>query len=926
MKKLLLGMMAIAISISTYAQKAFDEYLVKKDFVKFTSYDEKSLPTTSTNANISIKANKPINQVRQSVFGQNAVAWQGNVNTEATREANWKNANFSLLRYPGGNWSNIFFWDGSLPTSIKYESTVKGSVNNLKSGTDAWMLETDEFPTLLDHTGADGIVCVNIGYAFYGQNSNPVNTAAEYAADWVNEYNINKKLGIKYWELGNENYGPWQAGFDLATPQKYGEACVVFANKMKAVDPSIKIGVVIYEGEGGFNNTPQAKDWNKIVLPLVQDVADFLIVHHYPHPVNNQNDISEADIYKATSVVEESIELIHNQVKTHTNKAADYFPVATTEFNARTGIRNMSRTNALFTTMMLAEYAKHGYGAVTQWDLQNGFNTTTGDHGLVASKDPFLNDGDVNPEFYPFYYMSRYFGDHVVTSSSDHGDIVTYATTFDSGELGLIVVNKGASAQVIDLNIEGYDLGNRMYWHTLNGDDSDFDRTVYINGNGPDRTFTKGKSYTSTKGANTLTATDFETNGVSGPQDYSTIKPYSAVLPTNNIKFDAPKYSVSYIVLEGSTTGCIAPDLGPNLELCEQTSILLDATVPTSNVFYVWEKDGIQLSTASMITATRAGEYTVKVNSVDCPIYEDTVTISSKLINVKGDTACLENQTVELKVLDNGNFSWYDDSIAGKLITTGNTHSLPLSASQIFYVKDNNAKKSTFGKSAIDGNTYNNTGNGAYDKGSRSLVLTVEKAFTLESLDVFAHTDGANITLNIKGDNNYSKTLNFNGLSASNGGQNTLKIEQQLNPGTYTIDLIGTIGGIKIQYTNAGNQKLTDYGSFVVGSGNSAWYGFFFNWVISVGTNCARTPVHAVYTPNSGCVTVIQNPESNNVKLYPNPTSDIVYFSEELAFKLYDNQGILLLEGQDGFVNISSLHKGVYTLKTNKGIYRLMKL
>ncbi len=926
MKKLLLGVATILLSMSTYAQKAFDEYLVKKDFVKFESYDEKSLPTTAANTNITIEANKSINQVRKSVFGQNAVAWQGNLNTQATREANWKNANFSLLRYPGGNWSNIFFWDGNLPTSIKYESAVKGSVNNLKSGTEAWMLETDEFPTLLDHTGADGIVCVNVGYAFYGQGSNPVNTAAEYAADWVNEYNINKKLGIKYWELGNENYGPWQAGFDLATPQKYGEACVVFANKMKAVDPSIKIGVVIYEGEGGFNNTPQAKDWNKIVLPIVQDIADFLIVHHYPHPVNNQNDISEADIYKATSVVKESIELIHTQVKTHTNKASDYFPVATTEFNARTGIRNMSRTNALFTTMMLAEYAKHGYGAVTQWDLQNGFNTTTGDHGLVASKDPFLNDGDVNPEFYPFYYMNRYFGDHVVNSSSDNSNIVTYATTFDSGELGLIVVNKGASNQVVNMDVQGYDLGARMYWHTLNGDDSDFDRTVYVNGVGPNRTFVKGKSYTSTKGNNTLTATDFEVNGVSGPQNYTTIKPYSATLPSNNVKFDAPKYSVSYIVLNGSKTDCIAPSLDSEIELCQATSVLLDATIQTPNVAYIWKKDGESISRESNITVTEAGRYTVKITSDNCPIYEDEVIVNSKLINVEGDTACTLGQTVELKVLDSGDFSWYYDPTGDNLATIGNTFSLELStASKTFYVEDNNTEKATFGKSAMDGNAYNNTGAGVYEKDNRTVVLTVEKAFTLESLDLFVHTEGANVVLNITGDN-YNKSFNFNGLSAANGGQNTLDINAKLGTGTYTLDLSGTTGGVKVQYSNAGNQELTGFGSFVVGGGNSTWYGSFYNWVISTGATCSRTPVQAVYAPNSGCVTVIETPEVNQVKLYPNPTSDVVYFSEELTFELYDSQGALLTEGQDGFVDMSTLASGVYILKTDKGIYRLMKL
>ena len=614
------SLLFLALSLNTiccFTQNAFDEYKIDKNFIPFLSTTAKGLPSANPEATVNVNICNEVNKVRQSIFGQNAVGWQGNLNTSSEREQHWQNANFSLMRYPGGNWSNIFFWDGNLPTTILTESALNGDVSNLKSGTDAWMLEPNEYPDLLSHTGADGMVCVNIGYAFYGTTSDPVTTAADYAAAWVNEYNNIQSLGIKYWELGNENYGPWQAGFDLATPKMYADACVIFAQKMKAIDPSIEVGVVLYEGEGGFNNTPQAKDWNETVLPIVEDIADFLIIHHYPHPNVNQNDISESAIYDAITVVDESMEMLHQQINTYTSKSADYYPIATTEFNMRAGIRNMSRTNTLFTTMMLAEYAKHNYGAVTQWDLQNGFNTETGDHGLVSSRDPFLDEGSVNPEFYAFYYMNKYFGDMVVEASSDNTDIVTYATTFSSGELGLIVLNRSASAKVVGLNLNGYSTGTRMFWHTVDGDDSDFDRTVYVNGVGPSKSFVEGQSYTSNKGNNdnTLVCTSFEVNGVSGPQNYWTIDPYSADISLGDLKFDSPKYSVSYMVFEGSSEGCVT-----SIESMEEQYLVVYPN-PTSDKIRLSETLNYELYNALGILVLKGNNNELDLSDLPMGVY-----------------------------------------------------------------------------------------------------------------------------------------------------------------------------------------------------------------------------------------------------------------------------------------------------------------
>ena len=45
--------------------------------------------------------------------------------------------------------------------------------------------------------------------------------------------------GVKYWELDNETYR-W------FTPDEYAKAAVIYARAMKAVDPSIRIGMVTY--------------------------------------------------------------------------------------------------------------------------------------------------------------------------------------------------------------------------------------------------------------------------------------------------------------------------------------------------------------------------------------------------------------------------------------------------------------------------------------------------------------------------------------------------------------------------------------------------------------------------------------------------------------------------------------------------------
>ena len=74
---------------------------------------------------------------------------------------------------------------------------------------------------------------------------------------------------MKFWEIGNEIWGDWVRGHsDAAT---YANNLNRYVEKMKAVDPSIKIIA------SGDNNL----EWNRTVLTIAGKNIDYLAVHHY---------------------------------------------------------------------------------------------------------------------------------------------------------------------------------------------------------------------------------------------------------------------------------------------------------------------------------------------------------------------------------------------------------------------------------------------------------------------------------------------------------------------------------------------------------------------------------------------------------------------------------------------------------------------
>jgi alpha-N-arabinofuranosidase len=185
-----------------------------------------------------------------------------------------RDLNCGIMRL-GGNYISLYHWDDFVgPTELRpnYVNEAWEQAGHVHK-----YFGTDEFVRLCRQLGVEPQICVNMGTG-----------TAEEAARWVEYCNGDagtamgalraanghtEPYGVKYWEIGNEMYGPWQAG--VCTPEQYAARYLEFADAMKAVDASI-----VLLGCGTARDS-LAPGWNRKVLELAGPAMDFLTLHMY---------------------------------------------------------------------------------------------------------------------------------------------------------------------------------------------------------------------------------------------------------------------------------------------------------------------------------------------------------------------------------------------------------------------------------------------------------------------------------------------------------------------------------------------------------------------------------------------------------------------------------------------------------------------
>ena len=175
-----------------------------------------------------------------------------------------------IVRWPGGCFVSAYHWkDGVGP-------------NRRSSFDKAWGVEdpnsfgTDEFVAWCRLVGTEPYICGNAGTG-----------APEEMSDWVEYCNQDKgrwarlraanghptPYRVRYWSIGNENYGDWEIG--TKTVQEWGLFVRETAKMIRRVDPSVVLLAAAIPDEG----------WTKNLLTAAGENLNMVSIHGYYDPL-----------------------------------------------------------------------------------------------------------------------------------------------------------------------------------------------------------------------------------------------------------------------------------------------------------------------------------------------------------------------------------------------------------------------------------------------------------------------------------------------------------------------------------------------------------------------------------------------------------------------------------------------------------------
>jgi len=327
---------------------------------------------------------------------------------------------------------------------------------------------------------------------------------------------------------------------------------------------------------------------------------------------------------------------------------------------------------------------------------------------------------------------------------------------------------------------------------------------------------------------------------------------------------------------EKIVSGAMQVNLGNDIELCTTSSASFDAgNASVTNVAYKWSTG----ETSKVINVTKAATYTVTVSAISCPNISDTIVVTSKLLNTKNDTLCSAGNAL-LSITGTSSYSWFDVASGGTALGSGLSYTPLVSATKTYYVQETGGFIANLGKTASGTGASWSLGSG-FTGSDKYNKVTVTKSVTLESIAVYVASAGASVTINLKQGTTIIHTKTITGLAI---GKQTLALNFFVTPGDYIIDADGTVGSLTFEQSGGVfPYSYPGYISFTYNeSWQSDWYGMFYDWKISVGSACVRTPVTAVINANnSKCNGTIDQPILLNlgwnlISFYVSPTNKTI--------------------------------------------------
>jgi hypothetical protein len=310
-------------------------------------------------------------------------------------------------------------------------------------------------------------------------------------------------VGIKYWEIGNENFGTGYYGggngyaenyavpYDgtnrddnpLLSPAAYGQEVNAFVAAMKAVDPTIKAGAVLATPPDDYgwsyadlndNGSKQSNEpyWNDEVLShtdatlgKVADNVDFVIVHWYPWfaqgddagILNAARTTIPRMIHGTTAGIDTGANAgLRDSIATwRTDGNANGLEIFVTETD---GAGHVPAVDGLFAADEYVTFFENGVSNVDWLELHSSFL-----------------DNDNGPDFAYWGVRSVHLladvGDELVSTTTTESDVRIHASRRADGSVAVMVLNMNLTGtRTVNISINGDTLADAGVMYQTDGD------------------------------------------------------------------------------------------------------------------------------------------------------------------------------------------------------------------------------------------------------------------------------------------------------------------------------------------------------------------------------------------------------------------------------------------------------------------------
>ena len=440
-------------------------------------------------SHLSVNATQAVRSVDARWFAVNTAIWDSSFDTPSTISL-LQELGTRLLRGPGGSVSDEYHWStGTTLTNTWQWATSFGNFVHVATNVGAQALITVNYGTGSTNEAAAWVAYANgsatnilpLGVDQFGTNWRTVGYWASLRAaaplskdDGKNFLRLSRTapLGFRYWEIGNECHGTWETDSNAVPhdPYTYATRARDYVHLMRAVDATIKIGVVVTPGEGSYSNNANHSainprtgstnyGWTPVILATLKSLGtmpDFAIHHRYPEYTDSNNPVgADSDAFLLQCSTQWALDAadLRQQLNDYLGQAGTNVELVCTENNSDAGAQGRQSTslvNGLYYADSLGHLMQTEFNAFVWWDLRNGTDTsgcfddtlygwrTYGDLGMVNGLNTRL------PTFYAAKLMQFFAqpGDTLLSATSDYALLAAYAARQASGALSLLVLNK----------------------------------------------------------------------------------------------------------------------------------------------------------------------------------------------------------------------------------------------------------------------------------------------------------------------------------------------------------------------------------------------------------------------------------------------------------------------------------------------------